>query len=218
MEPRKIVDSSNDTILLAVKMASLSNLAYDAFTDKLQREKNEISKDPWVKALGVFDHKFITEKKGNQNGEDDWAATQAVVGKISLVINGLVGTYPFVAFRGTQSKDDLLNDINIVVTSTIFSHETDDKKLSCGKTYKDKLIALRKEGLFDEVVRLIKETNSSGLLVTGHSLGAALSALFCTEFFHDDDRANLLIDKPIRIVTFGSPKIFDIDSCKSFFH
>lgn len=86
---------------------------------------------------------------------------------------------------------------------------------------------IRSQGLVQHVVELVEE-HKTGLIVTGHSLGAAVSSLFIADFSRDNNdllikyRGNLHVKdaaSPKRLgfycINFGSPRVFDVKATKA---
>jgi hypothetical protein len=106
------------------------------------------------------------------------------------------GDVTIVSFRGTEVDDptDLFIDANLVLTNW-----KDSAGKSAGKVHDGFADALLDNGILDAVMKCVNLKTSPNhiLLITGHSMGAALATL----------TANLL---PSSILyTFGSPRVGD---------
>eukprot|EP01035_Chromulina_nebulosa_P017889 gene17889-23505_t len=159
-----------------------------------------------AKMVRELSHGALYKVTGGEVG-----GAEAITGYISNLAPGFIEPMPFVCFRGTQSHSDALNNVICLVTEDFYSH----KGTLIGKTglgfinHYHSLCQLRKNidnkeiGIFDLIIeRGLK--SKQGILVCGHSLGAAVGLLLAAEL-HTDYGDSI----PIHLVTFGSPRIFD---------
>jgi hypothetical protein len=96
-----------------------------------------------------------------------------------------------IAFRGTQA--DSFRD---VVTDASFILENWDRP---GRVHSGFAASLR--SILEPVEQWLRDTAPSRLLLTGHSLGAALATLLAARLVEED--------RPTELVTFGSPRVGD---------
>mmetsp|Transcript_7663 Transcript_7663/g.6855 ORF Transcript_7663/g.6855 Transcript_7663/m.6855 type:complete len:483 (-) Transcript_7663:167-1615(-) len=221
--------ANQDDLLLAFKALGLCYISYN--TSDVHPELVELEKQ-WVAAMLITDYqtwhsveltslststkiaKMVRELSHGAlykvtGGEVGGA--EAITGYISNLAPGFIEPMPFICFRGTQSHSDALNNVICLVTEDFYSH----KGTLIGKTglgfinHYHSLCQLRKNidnketGIFDLIIeRGLK--SKQGILICGHSLGAAIGLLLAAEL-HTDYGDSI----PIHLVTFGSPRIFD---------
>lgn len=167
---------------IAVFLARMSALAYE---------------QPWtirgrLAALGVAtaddEHFQFFEAKG----------TQAFAFKLEDDV--------IVAYRGTEPSkiDDLTADARFALTK---------HKLYAGRVHTGFADAI--DRIFDEIDKWIEKhvVNPKGrVLLTGHSLGAALATLHFDRRTHDGNKDVARHE----LVTFGSPRVGDVEFCNAF--
>ena len=132
--------------------------------------------------------------------------TQAVIGKSKD------GKTTVVAFRGTESARDCLKDVSMhLVKSPYFP----------GRVHRGFLNGHVKS--FDEVTEEFLrniDSNTTRSVITGHSLGGALATLYSYRIHKDEAYLNKLQelkkDLPLDIVSFGSPRVGNLDFCNGY--
>lgn len=121
-----------------------------------------------------------------------------------------------VAFRGSESATDCLYDARITRRRPVWMEEEPRARVHKGFLAAYQSVADRVK----ERVRAVSAFLGGEVLVTGHSLGGALSILFCADFSREAG------DTRVLCVTFGAPRVgnspfvraFDaqVDHCATF--
>jgi len=120
-----------------------------------------------------------------------------------------VGYIKFLAIKGTSTLKDFYTDINITK-----SDENSDIK---GKVHSgfynllfEKCFAIKEKSRCALIVDVIKQElkGNDKLILTGHSLGAALSTILLAHI-------EGIIGNTIELINFGSPRVGDSEFCKS---
>ncbi len=148
---------------------------------------------------------------------DDLVISQCVTGIVTLD-NGR--RLPFVAFRGSVSKVDWFRDF---ISFSREHHKTQHGNTVPGEVGLGFSIMLRKlrevknpetnRKLIAEIMHLSKDL-SEGLLIIGHSLGAACANVFFAELLTDyEDKVTANREK-IHVVTFGGPRSFTVETAQ----
>jgi len=102
----------------------------------------------------------------------------------------------FVAFRGSESLSNWISNLDAVLTTYPLCANCN---VHAGFYAAEKNVI---NGIITEVKRLKGLYPTYSIVVTGHSLGAALATLVAMDL-------DAAAQKPIRLFNFGSPRIFD---------
>ena len=192
--------------ILCCKSAALNVLVYhNSVRDKgclLYEEEN-------VKFLKISDYKIWTYADYAEQVLDALfskpaVSAQCTTGIISRLSDDFPNPIPFICFGGTISLYEVIEDLSSVIHGTGRSLKGNIIGTS-GMGMLDLYYTLRSFGLIDFIINKMKEFNS-GLLVTGHSIGGAVSVLFTSELLID--YPELFDTNPIHLITFGSPRVF----------
>lgn len=108
----------------------------------------------------------------------------------------------YVAFRGTDDVDDLLQNARSVVHTPCGALPG-----RCGDGFAAGYAQAVEAGLFDAVVELVDDGGCDTLTVTGHSLGGALADVFAAHL-HQHDAARYGRGF-LNVQTFGAPRVFE---------
>ena len=120
-----------------------------------------------------------------------------------------IGTMKILAIKGSSTLKDFYTDINIT-----YSDENSDIK---GKVHNgfynllfEKCFSNKKKSRCDLIVDVIKQELKGNvkLILTGHSLGAALSTILLAHI-------EGMFSNSIELINFGSPRVGDSEFCKS---
>jgi len=122
----------------------------------------------------------------------------------SYDINGFIGYLPahssiYVVFRGSQSFQNFVEDMELIQSNYTYC---DNCKVHSG--FLASQLSIEQDAL-TEVNRLQSLFPDYQIVVTGHSLGAALATLFSVTLYHNG------IKNP-RLFNFGSPRIGNINT------
>jgi len=114
-----------------------------------------------------------------------------------------------VAFRGTLDLEDWLHNIDVLLTSY-------QPVANYGTVHKG--FQLYYMTVRDSVLSLLKQIDSScnRLIVTGHSLGAALSELAAPDIFHNGQIGNASISLVPEVQNFAGPRVGQHDFASIF--
>lgn len=106
-----------------------------------------------------------------------------------------------IAFRGTESNDptDLVSDARLLKTKW-----TDDSNHFCGNVHQGFAEALP-QAIIDQIIDVLNKIEAPQILITGHSLGAALATLLAAYLIPT------AFAKDMHLYTFGSPLVGDKD-------
>ena len=191
----------NDNILLAIKLLHTCRLAYyNSHLNSLYATKEQ----QLIEALGIEEYKVWDSKHIDETTNVETITSQAITGIISNVSNNFIDKIAFISFRGTASYHDVLMDIfSLLPTAFITAKYTTIATSGAGMVHAYTL--LRDQGLLKHAIAM--STQYKGLLITGHSLGGALATLLTAELL--SDYSNIYTTSPLRLVTFGSPRVFD---------
>ena len=149
-----------------------------------------------VENSALYQMGTVTEEKQDENGnliqvtsEKMFSALNGVVGMKEITYNGKTKYAFAVAFRGTNTSDlaDLLADVNIIINSkglhSGFSANATDFYDSCQS------IEFFIDGSYVPFSRIIEDMKNEDsdycLLVTGHSLGGAITDCFVGSNLYD---------------------------------
>jgi predicted lipase len=135
---------------------------------------------------------FIKESLLNPNKFDVF-----VLNKGSLVFS----TYNYndiliVAFKGSTTISDFLTDIKLTLTETIH-----------GKVHSGFFELLTKNNAHLEIIEIIRQFKPKQIVLSGHSLGAALATLLLQYLSS--------LPAEIKLITFGSPRVGDREFAKN---
>ncbi len=143
-----------------------------------------------------------------------------------------IDAIPFVCFRGSTSIFDFQRDLKAARTTHLYTSKGRIAGL-CGEGFfemhsellkpqypkrataaysDDPLVGSEKAAitLIDVVMHSMKITGNRGLIISGHSLGGAVSTLFFAEMLFDDKFKESCGEENVRVVTFGSPRAVDL--------
>ena len=111
---------------------------------------------------------------------------------------GLYGKDLYVAFRGTEIEKpgDILTDLDIAMVSDETWSNVDIK-------FHKGFLERAKDCLEDNLISKITEFNPKRVIFTGHSMGAAISALIYINFVKEQEKGQLPYE--LYNVTFGCP-------------
>jgi hypothetical protein len=206
----------------------LCKLSYITSQDNREREELECR---WIEALGIVDYTIwhpkqaIAEGGGNsvegavlsklgQAALENATKTKnhsggiAISGMLPNLSNQQQAPIPFICFRGTASPQDMLSDLESLIPEK-FTTSIGTEVGQTGLGFWNHYSAIRKvkiddEGMLEKTVKAAKANPDAGILIAGHSLGAAAATLCAAELYADNkDKFKILI------VTFGSPRVFD---------
>jgi hypothetical protein len=135
---------------------------------------------------------LLSEWIYTQNTPLPWGLTAVYISSRVVVVNNDQGTC-VVAFRGTDSITDLLDDL---ITQ---SYQSCDGRVISGFMYSYHQIDM------DVVKRSVSSVNCKQLYVTGHSLGGAMAEIAANGL-------STLVVSPTTVVTFGCPRVCCISS------
>lgn len=187
-------------VLLAVRLACLCDLCYwnSNLYEANASKESELLRSLHITGFRIWDHVISGE-----------VATQALTGVLMDLSEQYEGPMPFICFRGTKGVDDVKADLlSLLPADHITRKGTRVGKTGAGFLIKHRaLLDLR---LLDHCVAQAQQYG--GLLLTGHSLGGALATLFTAELHHD--HPELFESGRMKLVTFGSPKVFDRDTAQ----
>lgn len=112
----------------------------------------------------------------------------------------------FIVFKGTTNFSEVISDIDFI--------QIDDSYDIPGKMHRGFHNLILKNNVIDSIDNTLKEIISlnekSSIIVTGHSLGAALATIFYAYLLKAwEDITN------IELITFGSPRVGDNDFSKN---
>ena len=172
-QPPLVMDSGWSTDAIA---AEFSRLAYRRF-EQGEDEKRQIAEA--IETAGYRRAGWFQEAAG--------AALFSAKGFAALNDEGQA----IIAFRGTQA--DSFRDL---VTDASFILENWDRP---GRVHSGFSASL--SSILAPIESWLHDTNPSRLLLTGHSLGAALATILAARLADGD--------RPIELVTFGSPRVGD---------
>ena len=111
----------------------------------------------------------------------------------------------FTAFRGSTNIQNWLDNIQVSKISPY-----NDTSISVERGFYKAYLSVQ-DDLFDNMYFLTRQYNIKTMIITGHSLGGALSTIFAYEIMTST------YDMRIRnIITFGSPRVGNYDFVKSF--
>jgi predicted lipase len=106
--------------------------------------------------------------------------------------------YIIVSFRGSTNIQNWIDNLQISHIQPYDSYQ----EVSVDKGFYKALSDVR-EPLYDSTMNLINKYSSYNVLITGHSLGSALSTLCAFELIY----LNNVDSSIIRLITFGSPRV-----------
>lgn len=106
--------------------------------------------------------------------------------------------YIFISFKGTSNFNEVISDIDFV--------QIDDSYNIPGKMHRGFHNLILKNNVIESIEETLKSiiTNKSvPIIITGHSLGAALATIFYAYLSNKKDTDN------VELITFGSPRVGD---------
>lgn len=113
--------------------------------------------------------------------------------------------YIFIVFKGTTNFNEIFSDIDII--------QIDDSYNIPGKIHRGfhNLILKNKivESIKNELENITSNYSSIPIIITGHSLGAALATIFYAYL------KTVYIGCTLELITFGSPRVGDYEFSKS---
>lgn len=247
---------TNQAFLLSLKCLALCNFSYVA-NDKKDNVAGDKDEEQCRKAVGLEDGYSLWLENGKFHRIDGEQQTSLVItGVLQSPIDD-VQKIPFVCFRGTQSLKDMKRDLTSIFVKplegkprlvvgggfldfyeTFRQQERSEEKVKLmikpapkGEVDSEleRLQRVRlSQGLLRHVAQLVEE-HKTGLIVTGHSLGGAISSLFMADFANEykdlvvNYCGNLSDNAEQKrlgfyCVTFGSPRVFDQNSSRFVEH
>jgi len=111
----------------------------------------------------------------------------------------------FTAFRGSSNIQNWLDNIQVSKISPY-----NDTSISVERGFYKAYLSVQNE-LFNNLYSLINQYNLKTIIITGHSLGGALSTLFVYQIL--TSTYNIRVGS---IITFGSPRVGNYEFVKSF--
>ncbi|MCO5550129.1 hypothetical protein L7F22_003610 [Adiantum nelumboides] len=149
----------------------------------------------FLEALGLVDRDEIEESskrlKENLNDPNEELTTGLSIGKIE-----------------SMAAKNLLPSVG-------FQEQSDMKQSNVVETVKHELAyrVLGFERISADLIQLLKENPKAQLVMTGHSLGGALAALFAALILYDNVQEGkdkkVLVERLAAVYTFGQPRIGD---------
>ena len=109
----------------------------------------------------------------------------------------------FVGFRGSSNVKNWLTNIHF---SMIYPY---DNNIGLEKGFYNLFESMKNE-IYDNIDNISKKYNTQNLLITGHSLGGAISTLLSFDILCDN------LPYKISLITFGSPRVGNQDFVDSF--
>ena len=113
-----------------------------------------------------------------------------------LVIYGYNKEYNhiFIGFRGTQNLENWITNIHF---SMIYPY---DKNIGLEKGFYNLFVSMKTD-IYNNIKILSRKYNTSQLLITGHSLGGAISTILNFDILYNK------LKYQTYLITFGSPRI-----------
>lgn len=225
----KVLTESKE-LLIGFKSMGLSNYGYKVF-DK--NDPGNVIEDQWQTELNIQHRKNWHQRQKSIFFSRKDTTSLVTTGTVRNVVPDISEPIPFISFRGTQSKTDLMRDAQSITKVRIKSKH--GKVIGyTGKGFREVIHAKYRadfnviggedlkvtKDIYEELVCLM-ERFPTGLIVTGHSLGGAAASCFMADFAID--HADLLQRRVaeegkcigVHCVTFGSPRVFDFDTKKA---
>ena len=193
-------------VIICSKSAAINILVYN---NSVRDKKNLAYEEENLKFLKITDYKIWTyadyaERVLDSITHKPAVSAQCTTGVISRLSDDFPNPIPFICFGGTISLYEVIADLSSVIHST--SHTLKGNLMgTSGMGMLHLYHTLRSFGLIPFIVDYMKKYNS-GLLVTGHSIGGAVSLLFVSELLID--YPELFDANPVHLITFGSPRVF----------
>ena len=217
---------TDNDLLLAMKCFWMCELSYTSKAtnpDNAQAEAWRVSQlnisnyEPWHTSLQqnieVSSNIQVTLTESTTYEKDDiGGGAHMYIGTINNLSPDKHDPTAIICFRGTASHSDMLAD-QLSYTTGSLTTSSGISLATAGTgylTHFNGLCALRKDGksFIEKAVELARSlsSNKPQIVITGHSLGAALATL-CAVCMRKE-----YPDIDVQLVTFGSPRVFHIDS------
>lgn len=201
---------ASKSLVLCLNASSLCTMVY---RNSIRSSKYKDFESENLTNMGIIDYKIWTYADNFElvvkNLEHKPAVSaQFTTGVISHIESDQPYPLPFICFGGTISLYEVIADLSSVI-------HCESKTLrgevigTTGYGIKNVYQTFRAFGIVEFITNLMKKHNS-GLLVTGHSLGGAVALLFVCELLID--YPELFENKPVRLVTFGAPRVLTSES------
>lgn len=146
-----------------------------------------ISQQTYCPNTTIVNENVILESVAHKNGDE------AIIGfdkKYKSI---------FVAFRGSDNIFNWLNNIRIVKVNPYRNYPEAGVETGFFNMYK-KLDSK----IYGDIIKLSIKYNNTNIMITGHSLGAALSTLLAFDVLHDSVYDGFNVHS---LITFGSPRV-----------
>jgi hypothetical protein len=136
--------------------------------------------------------------------EEDWINIQSTEAMIVRSNHSDRPNHLVVAFRGTAGSDDIITDMNMVLTPIDIGDDVPDD-VYIHEGFRE---ALMEDGIIEEIEgKVLNSLNdqslnlSNEIYVTGHSLGGALAQLFGAYWAHKYP------GNRVKLISFGQPRV-----------
>ena len=157
---------------------------------------------------GLSDWTFIDDVRVDR--ADGIFGSSAVDGFVVLYVNKPLGILG-VGFRGTSAAENWHTNVNLDFTQD----GEEFCALPCGRVhdgFNHLYKLLSEQGLAGKFAYAVNNYSIQKLLVTGHSLGAALATLFA----YDIATTRYPLASKMQVVTFGSPRVGDAEFAQQY--
>lgn len=112
----------------------------------------------------------------------------------------------FVGFRGSSNIENWISNLHVKLIHP-YSTDTD---IGVDQGFYNLLDSI-KEDVYKKLDTLTDKYNTKNILVTGHSLGAAIATLFSFDILYESNNYNINY-----LITFGSPRVGNEDFITKF--
>ena len=187
---------------------NLAEFNLHTFTSEVQK----LAEEALAKAMKGNEPKEGTAEVPTENAapvEERPPDGQTVTGFIPKLNDVYHGNSPFICIRGTSGTNDMISDLGSVVPYSFSTVKKDKTSYTTGagfyykhQHHREELIA-KVMGFYNDK----KITETSPLIICGHSLGGALAVLLVAELMID--YPEMFNAVPVVLVTVGAPRTFD---------
>lgn len=144
-----------------------------------------------------------------KHGEVKEVLTEKVFEKVNgfPLCTGWKGKNFYIAFEGTSSTGEWVENFNIYkekIEYNISEYDSNFVKVALGFLNDYRMLRTVVHDRIKENLNIIKVYHST-IYITGHSKGAAVAVLCADDIFK-----NLYIVNPIKVITFGGPRVFNV--------